>query len=154
MSDVAVIRNEIGRDWMHHLHVASPDVDLLGDWMAQIPGNATVDQYVELRIHHLKAQWTIRGAVRMMHGYRHDVLLPLAIWWIGQDRISKLIPDAVCAFRQQFSWEPTVAFLRHLPAKATDLMDVHGVTLTTAEWVADGYLAVAGGGWKKTTTQW
>lgn len=148
-----MLRNEIGRDWMHNLHVAAPNVDLLDAWRAQIPGNASVDEYVELRIHHLKAKWPIRGAVRMSHLYRNDVILPLAIWWIGQDRVSQLIPEAICAFREQFSRQATVACLRRLPAKATDMMDVHGVTLTTAEWVADGYLAVTGGGWIKTTAQ-
>lgn len=145
MSGAIVLEHEIDRDWWRRLHVMANTEGELEPFRALIPtvgpGNVVVCK--EAGAWHLRGYAPIRARI--------DLRVPLGIWpmvawWVGEGKVSTAMVEGGAAFALAFGLDPVYAFIRQIPARAQEFVEVGGVTLVRADWVPENFIAVARGG--------
>lgn len=152
MGDAIVLQDTLGADWWRKLDVMAGSEDALKPYMERVPSCATVHaEPDELRIHHLRAAWPVRELISLP--------VPLGFWfmvawWIGDDKVSQAMDEAGNVFYEKYLVPPAYAFIKQIPAKADEFVEVNGITLIRANWVPDGFVAITRGGMQKLDKSW
>lgn len=145
MSSAIVLESSVDRDWWCKLEVIANTQEDLAPFRAMVPaiepGKVTVSK--EAGAWHLRAYAPLRS--------RLDLQIPLGFWpimawWIGDSKVSTAMIDGGAAFALVFGVDPAFAFIKQIPPKATEFVEVKGITLIQESWVPDGYLAFVRGG--------
>ena len=149
MSNVVVLENRVDADWVIHLHVMAAKDDDLHEWVDDHYPEHQFDMLIdELRMWHIRATWPARDLIEFQHvtGPKAVVRWPLVAWSYSGQRVSEAMIEAGVKFALSTGHDPMYAFIRQIPAKAEEFVDVMSITLLQADWVPDGYLAVGRGG--------
>jgi hypothetical protein len=147
-----VLQDEIGKDWVRCLHVMADSADALVAYQGQIPAHAKTERRVDdLRLGHIQAKWPLREVVRMLHPnfdgeFFQAAHWMVAVWWIGQEKVSQAMIEAGVAFALATGQDPQYALIRRVPAQAEEFVEVKGICLIRADWVPEGFLVVTTGG--------
>lgn len=144
LNDAIVVEQCADAGWYIRLHVMANSLEALEPHRTVVP--AWGSSYIvpdPMRIYHLRVYWPIRGPIYLTVPLG---LWPMVAWWIGDDKVSKAIIDGTESFKLAFGLDPMFAFIRAIPARAQEFVEVHGVVLVQAEWVPYGFVAIARGG--------
>lgn len=145
MNDLRTLRDEIGLDWVRKAHVIAENDAALDAF--EVPAHATVKRYKDaLRVWHLEAAWPLRDVVFVPHPSFAKATCPYALYWVGKDKVSLAMVEAGVLFAMKTGLEPQVAYIRRIPASASEFVEVRGIALVQADWVLDGFIAVTRGG--------
>lgn len=152
MSDLMVLEDVIDAEWWRQLHVMAGSDGALLPYKERVPSWGTVKMRPdEMRLHHLKATWPAREPISLRVPLG---VWPMVAWWIGDDRVSQAMIDGGEAFALAFGMDPGYAFIRRIPAKAHEFVEVGGITLVRADWVPEHFIAVARGGMQQFDKVW
>jgi hypothetical protein len=88
----------------------------------------------------------VRQIVRIPHPSFSSAYWTIALWWIGQGKVSQAIFDAGVAFALATGVSPQFALIRNIPSQAQEFVEVKGICLVQDDWVPDGFLVVTAGG--------
>lgn len=142
-----VLQNEIEQNWVRRLHVVADNAKALTAYQEQIPAHARIEiERDGLRLEHIQATWPLREVVRMRQPYFETAYATVAIWWIGQERVSKAMVEAGVAFALETGQDPQYALIRRIPAQVDEFVEIKGICLIRADWVPEGFLVVTAGG--------
>ena len=148
VNDAIVLERSLDKEWWFRMHVMAGKAVELEPYQAQVPAWGTVQvQADELQLLHLRAAWPVREGIRVT---MPQGLWPVAAWWIGDLKVSQAILDAAVAYALAAGRDPEYAFIREIPARAEEFVDVHKITLVRAAWVPEGFVAVTSGGMQPT----
>lgn len=145
MSGAIVLENVIDRDWWHKVDVLANTEKELEPFRAWVPqvDIANVNVCKEAGAWHLRAYWPLRERIDLPEPLG---VWPMIAWWVGEGKVSTAMIEAGKAFATEFGLDPMYAFIRQLPAKAQEFVEVNGITLIRADWVPDHFIAVVRGG--------
>lgn len=146
MSQVMIVEDVIDRSWRRKLHAMANSQDALEACRASIPTDAkgtSVQVAKEAGSWHLRAAWPLRARI--------DLPIPLGVWpmmawWFGDGKVSTAMIEGGLAFAVEFGLDPMFAYIKQIPPKAQEFVEVGGVVLIRADWVPDFFIAIARGG--------
>ena len=149
MSNVVILKNDVDKDWNIHLHVMAAKLEDLQDWVDEnYPGHPFELKIDDLRMWHIKATWPARDMIEYRHATSKNTFLswPFVAWSYTGQRVSEAMVAAGEVFALATGLEPMFAFIREIPARASEFTEVKGICLMQADWVPNGFLAVGRGG--------
>lgn len=128
------LQNSLSADWMQSLHYMSNDE--IG-W--RFPEGSEVKRWEESGAKHVQAVFPFRRVMRRAAmGTR-----PLCVWrMLDGERVSDAIRAARELFELRTGQAASYAFVRTIPNKAEEGMDVHGCVLIQAEWAPEKCVVV------------
>lgn len=145
MSSAIVLENSVDKDWWCRLDVMANSKQDLEPFQMAIPvvAPAKSNVFKDAGAWHLRAYGPLRSRLDLKI---HFGLWPIVAWWIGDGRVSTAIKDGAVAFAMAFGLDPAYAFIKNIPPKAQEFVEVHGLTLVQSDWVPENFLAIVRGG--------
>lgn len=133
-----IVEDVVTEDCVRRLHVMS-DKPMQMD----LPEDATVEQWVDIGVYHLRAVWPFSGMLDI-HSEGWPKARRLYVQHFNGQRISELIRIAAGTFERAVGFAPGFAFVKVLPARAEWGQEVYGCLLFAAEWMPKNCVAVGG----------
>lgn len=134
-----IVEDVVTEDCVRRLHVMS-DKPMQMD----LPEDATVEQWVDIGVYHLRAVWPFSG---MLDIHSEGWPKPRRLYvqrLLGGQRVSDAVRVAAEAFERATGFAPKYAFVREFPQAAEWGQDVYGCIFLAAEWIPRNCVAVGG----------
>lgn len=108
-----------------------------------VPQGAAISVGKENGAFHLRGWWPYRGVLDAQpEGW--PKFKRFVCWHLKGERVSKAMVDGTVYYTSVFGRYPGVAYIRKLPPKAEDGVEVEGVALISADWAPQGCLMIGG----------
>ena len=146
MEEIIELENVVNDDGMCVVHLMS-NVELTVDALRSkynAPADAKVEITKEAGVHHLRASWMLRGAVKVVaEGW--PVPKVFVIWNLtGCESVKAAMFDAAKCYQELYGERPEYAYIRKLPRDVENGVEVGDLMLFEADWMVRKCVAV---GW-------
>lgn len=145
MDEIIELENIVSDDGMCVLHLMS-NLELSAEALTKYnaPANAKIEIKKEAGAHHLRATWAMRGATRVVaEGWPVPKLFVL--WNLaGCQSVTDAVCDAAKYYQGVYGVLPEYAFMRKLPGRVMNGVEIGDLMLFEAEWMVRKCVAV---GW-------
>jgi hypothetical protein len=150
MKPEIVVEDSVSREGLRRLHIMGAAPVEAEAWRENgyIPRDAVFleeKRWEEVRLHHWQVTWMAREVVGWTFQANPLARRMVVLWHIGTGKVSKAILDGAVAYAIGLGRDPLFAYLRVIPAGASEETEVRGIMLVQADWVPDGFVMLDGG---------
>jgi hypothetical protein len=150
MKPEIVVEDSVSREGLRRLHIMGAAPVEAEAWREKgyIPREMVFleeKRWEEVRLHHWQVTWQARELVAWTFCENPLVRRMVVLWHIGAGKVSKAILDGAVAYAIGLGRDPLFAYLRVIPAGASEEMEVRGIMLVQADWVPDEFVMLDGG---------
>lgn len=150
MAGEVVVENSIDLQGVRTVHLMAPQPMSTG-LAEQLSGGqepSAVDVWEDaVHLHHLKVSWRSRGFVELVtrHGPHEGRWRVMLYELVKGKRVRDALAVATEAYALECGVDPDYAFIRRIPKGADDGVEIGRVFLFEADWVPEGFIALARG---------